>query len=210
MGEQLKPCPFCGGEAERTTLEEEGLNFGGDVITCKRCFASSHVEFGFKENLSFHWNTRTDLSQALIAAKLHEAAEVFQGLARSEQEINNPFDAEMFYYVASKLRALIPTDAQAALDAVRAEERERCKPKVKPLEWDKHPDEEEYYGGSQDNLVGMNEYDIFPHPCAIGMFVLDVMGNRCGEDFISVEAAKAAAQDDYERRILSALEAVHE
>lgn len=58
---ELLPCPFCGGEAERTTIEEEGDNFGGDVITCKRCFASSHVEFGFKENIVSHWNTRTDL-----------------------------------------------------------------------------------------------------------------------------------------------------
>ena len=56
---ELLPCPFCGGEAERTTIEEEGDNFGGDVITCKRCFASSHVEFGFKENIVSHWNTRT-------------------------------------------------------------------------------------------------------------------------------------------------------
>lgn len=84
--------------------------------------------------------------------------------------------------------------------------------KVKPLVWDCHPDAShdpkcnEHYGGGQENLVGVNEYNIYPHPCAIGMFVLDVMGNRCEEDFPSVEAAKAAAQADYEARIRSALE----
>jgi len=54
----LEPCPFCGGEAERFTIEEEGDNFGGDVICCKSCGASSHVEFGYKENLVSRWNTR--------------------------------------------------------------------------------------------------------------------------------------------------------
>lgn len=68
MTDELKPCPFCGGEAERTTLEEDGPNFGGDVITCKRCFSSSHVEFGFKENLNSHWNTRA--TDATLRAKI--------------------------------------------------------------------------------------------------------------------------------------------
>jgi len=55
----LLPCPFCGGEALRFTLPEDGFgNGGGDVITCTRCEASSHVEFGRKENLVDRWNTR--------------------------------------------------------------------------------------------------------------------------------------------------------
>lgn len=82
---------------------------------------------------------------------------------------------------------------------------------IKPLAWDSHPDADhdpvcnEHYGGGQRNLAGQNEYGVYPHPCAIGCFVLDVMGNRCDEDFASVESAKAAAQDDYEQRILSSL-----
>jgi hypothetical protein len=84
--------------------------------------------------------------------------------------------------------------------------------KVKPLVWDRHPDADhdaacnEHYGGGQNNLAGQNEYAIYPHPCAIGYFVLDVMGNRCADDFQTVESAKAAAQDDYEARILAAIE----
>lgn len=59
--QELKPCPFCGGEAQRVTLteEDEPMNAGGDVITCLKCQASSHVEFGRKENLAECWNTRT-------------------------------------------------------------------------------------------------------------------------------------------------------
>lgn len=56
----LLPCPFCGGEAKRITLSETDgpENAGGDVICCIRCDASSHVEFGYKENLVHRWNTR--------------------------------------------------------------------------------------------------------------------------------------------------------
>lgn len=57
--QELLPCPFCGGKAERFTLPEDSFgNGGGDVITCSRCQASSHVEFGRKENLVDRWNTR--------------------------------------------------------------------------------------------------------------------------------------------------------
>lgn len=56
----LEPCPFCGGEARRFTIgENEPENAGGDVISCTKCGASSHVEFGRKENLVDRWNHRT-------------------------------------------------------------------------------------------------------------------------------------------------------
>lgn len=55
----LLPCPFCGGEALRFTIgDDEPNNAGGDVITCTKCQASSHVEFCRKENLVDRWNTR--------------------------------------------------------------------------------------------------------------------------------------------------------
>ena len=71
MGD-LKPCPFCGGDVERITIEDDSdpANFGGDVIQCRNCLASSRVEFGGKENLSAAWNRRAvppDVT-ALVAA----------------------------------------------------------------------------------------------------------------------------------------------
>lgn len=69
--EELEPCPFCGGEAVRITLgHEEPNNAGGDVIGCQQCGASSHVEFGRKENLVSRWNTRPAISslRAQLAA----------------------------------------------------------------------------------------------------------------------------------------------
>lgn len=57
MSELLEPCPFCGGEAEELYLEDED-NFGGSVISCKKCGASSAVHFDRKTNLYSSWNDR--------------------------------------------------------------------------------------------------------------------------------------------------------
>ena len=43
-----------------TIGEDEPNNAGGDVIVCTRCQASSHVEFGYKENLVSRWNSRAE------------------------------------------------------------------------------------------------------------------------------------------------------
>lgn len=64
MTDELKACPFCGGEAQRFTIgDDEPNNAGGDVICCTRCQASSHVEFGYKENLVSRWNTRAQTKE---------------------------------------------------------------------------------------------------------------------------------------------------
>lgn len=79
MSEELKPCPFCGGEAKRFTIgKDEPNNAGGDVIVCMRCQASSHVEFGRKENLVSYWNRRATPSQQLDAATVERCAQVIR------------------------------------------------------------------------------------------------------------------------------------
>jgi Lar family restriction alleviation protein len=55
----LKPCPFCGAKAEIVNIDE-GENVGGSCVCCTRCFASSNVEFGFKENFVSNWNNRVN------------------------------------------------------------------------------------------------------------------------------------------------------
>ncbi len=61
---ELLPCPFCGGEAERADLEDED-NFGGSVIQCKKCQASSAVHFDRKEHLYSSWNERSPKLQVM-------------------------------------------------------------------------------------------------------------------------------------------------
>lgn len=65
---ELRPCPFCGGEAAREDIPEiDGAeNAGGSCICCQRCGASSPLHFGRKENLFSSWNDR---SPALLAER---------------------------------------------------------------------------------------------------------------------------------------------
>ena len=69
---ELKPCPFCGGEAERIDFGPgDAENAGGSCIACKRCQSSGPVEFGYKENFISNWNRR--------AAALSQTAGVAEG-----------------------------------------------------------------------------------------------------------------------------------
>lgn len=58
----LELCPFCGGDAEIIEIHE-GENAGGSCVQCKRCMASSNVEFERKENFVSNWNRRAHLSR---------------------------------------------------------------------------------------------------------------------------------------------------
>ena len=126
---ELKPCPFCGGEAVRQTLpSDEFGNDGGDVIECEKCLTSSHVEFGRKENLVSAWNTRAPVDyaalpevQALIAGALQSIAD------KAKTELSAAWAADL---IAQWVRNATPSDAIAARDAMIAEavakEREAC------------------------------------------------------------------------------------
>lgn len=59
----LKPCPFCGGDAEIVYISE-GDNIGGACVSCTECMASSNVEFEFKENFVSNWNRRDGMKIA--------------------------------------------------------------------------------------------------------------------------------------------------
>lgn len=60
MSEELKPCPFCGGEAEIVDAEECGPQ--AYVVTCNGCMTSSRVIFALMDDATFDlvsaWNTR--------------------------------------------------------------------------------------------------------------------------------------------------------
>lgn len=62
--EKILPCPFCGAEAEKITLNEEhevpksSSWYNGDVIQCTKCFCSSRIFFGEKEGIIEAWNQR--------------------------------------------------------------------------------------------------------------------------------------------------------
>lgn len=78
----LRPCPFCDGEARRITIgDDEPSNTGGDVIVCTECGASSHVEFGRKENLVSCWNRRAVNAHDELVEALRKAIGWFEQYA---------------------------------------------------------------------------------------------------------------------------------
>jgi Lar family restriction alleviation protein len=58
---KLKPCPFCGGKAEKVEVTEPS-NVGGYVVQCRDCEASTRVWFPIKDSvdhiLAEAWNKR--------------------------------------------------------------------------------------------------------------------------------------------------------
>jgi Lar family restriction alleviation protein len=85
--EELKPCPFCGGIAEYTVIEE-GDNETGECIECTQCLASSSIMFPVKEDvkelLIEKWNKRQEL---LELRKGNQPTKWMENLTRSENAI---------------------------------------------------------------------------------------------------------------------------
>lgn len=82
---ELKPCPFCGGEAEIIHLDD-GDNAGGSCVCCTKCQASGNVEFGRKENFVDNWNRRAHPSPTPAA----DADRVRIAVGALEVKINAP------------------------------------------------------------------------------------------------------------------------
>lgn len=83
MSNALKPCPFCGGEAE---YAEVSLMFKqGLIVRCTRCGVKtqareSSFDYCAKDIVSSEWNKRTNDSQAITAV---QAAALIKSLCKS-------------------------------------------------------------------------------------------------------------------------------
>ena len=119
---ELLPCPFCGGEARYYHRPDTTGWSNTDWVSCSGdCGASTCMHETKKEAISA-WNTRNDdLVQAAVAAALREAA-AFVSQNSLNWRYSSPWHGKDF---GKEILALIPEDAQAALDRVVAAERER-------------------------------------------------------------------------------------
>lgn len=64
MKTELKPCPFCGGEAD-----VDIGNFGGMVCYCKQCF-SQGKQCKTEEEAIETWNRRADVCEKSVCIPL--------------------------------------------------------------------------------------------------------------------------------------------
>jgi Lar family restriction alleviation protein len=122
--EQLKPCPFCGGEAQRFTIgDDEPTNAGGDCISCAKCGASSHVEFGYKENLVSIWNTRAAVEAATITSLTAEVETVKACLSSMRPRSDDAAYVAGFKAAVDEVRASLfePIEALAAIQPTDTE-----------------------------------------------------------------------------------------
>jgi Lar family restriction alleviation protein len=150
MSEALKPCPFCGGDAEYNE-GQSGDHKPWYYYACSECEAMQpYVSEAEKSpfDMSFNrardaeaWNARADLAAAQVAAAYEAVAFRFDEIAKHDQggidysdavgvPISNRTELEESVrnavQVAQDIRALTPDDARAALDKLLAEAREKA------------------------------------------------------------------------------------
>ena len=102
----------------------------------------------------------------------------------------------------SRLRsgAVTPADLDAAADRIDALE---AGPRVKPLVW---KDLADYFAKAEAPLFGNIRVESYGSGFAVSWSVPGFSDAFCDGRWPTRDAAKAAAQADYERRILAALE----
>jgi hypothetical protein len=76
---ELKPCPFCGGEAE---FERKGTSKVSCIVKCTDCGCT--VETGETWASGQSWNTRTQSQCELFTKMLHEVANQYDGNAATD------------------------------------------------------------------------------------------------------------------------------
>ena len=74
MTDELKPCPFCGGEAKYYHRDDDSGWSNTDWVSCSGDCGASTCMHETKEQAVSAWNTRTDLAEAIVKAALERAA----------------------------------------------------------------------------------------------------------------------------------------
>ena len=99
--EELKPCPFCGGEAVAiATRPERGM------VCCRKCGASTDPDEEMtKDELLAAWNTRAAVTDEQFAMAVHDGR-VWQVVRECHMEIQDCIDPEgnVFHFVCSECR----------------------------------------------------------------------------------------------------------
>ena len=133
---ELSPCPFCGGVG---SIYRDYCHDGGGIflsVRCNGCESKSPEQYFSHGNdcpqtyqeARGKWNTRTDHSQALIAAAYEAAAKVCEApIECGCSACNGRHDEARISldFAGENVRALTPANAQAALDKLIADAERR-------------------------------------------------------------------------------------
>lgn len=114
---ELKPCPFCA--CEMMNVCESGTRHAGWEFTveCLNCGADGPYA-STPQKASATWNTRADLSAALVGAAYEAAIKRIDGSRIFQiREAGDDDYEDGLSEAQAVLRALAPDDARAAFDA---------------------------------------------------------------------------------------------
>jgi Lar family restriction alleviation protein len=90
---ELKPCPFCGGEAD-FNIGEQGNGLPWHYIECSECSACGpNIEYAahniaVKECLAEAWNTRADLCDPMQDERVKALVEAVKGMPQDWYDDN--------------------------------------------------------------------------------------------------------------------------
>lgn len=182
---ELKPCPFCGGDAE-LMYPEELERYDGTVV-CMKCHAASPDKDNWKDAIEA-WNTRANLPtyDVVFAAGIDAAKKAIADLPRGRTDAVDEGHEQAFRAV----EALTPSAP--------------VRPKVKPLRWE----DKEIKDLDDGIMIHLGPYSVRLWHGRLGArlnyldlpIFVDAQANGLSRSI------KAAAQADHEVRILSQIE----
>lgn len=115
MTAELKPCPFCGGEASE--FKDRGHSTAYNVGCFNNyCTTEPNTWAGTKAEAIAAWNTRADLSQVAITAAMIGAMKRADGIAGNTKDYDREH-RRAAGQIGALIKASISTDAAAALGA---------------------------------------------------------------------------------------------
>ena len=100
MNKELKPCPFCGGEAVINIL------LGNYCVTCTECNGSIFPAAGMTEEEAIEaWNTRKPIDK--VVERLEEKKSTLERMARIEKQIGSTYKRKQFERGAKEIGVAI-------------------------------------------------------------------------------------------------------
>ena len=117
MTAKLKPCPFCGGEAEIYEYEHEGKKYF--TVGCSECMITTQGSDN-EQKLITIWNTRTLTLYQKYAEGLYDGLEYMLNITSDVLEAVSP----LFHDLQSNLKDE-PKQYQSLIDKIESEEAAR-------------------------------------------------------------------------------------